>query len=174
MPLWAGLVQPEEVSRETSLPKEVVDAPSLEALKARLDGAPGSLTWWVAALPTPRGWRWVGFEVPSNANHSVIFKQKRHKVNMSRVHLNHGIQGSHSILPHAQKHDKAYQFSYQISAENHDVHVRARKTCSRTWIQDGWSTHKMLYVQTLIWWCQFCGKISSLTFQDLIKDFVLS
>jgi len=28
-----------------------VDAPSLEACKARLDGALGSLSWWVAALP---------------------------------------------------------------------------------------------------------------------------
>ena len=27
-------------------------APSLEALKARLDGALGSLSWWGAALPT--------------------------------------------------------------------------------------------------------------------------
>ena len=32
------------------LPKEVVDAPSLEAFKARLDVALGSLVWWLAAL----------------------------------------------------------------------------------------------------------------------------
>ena len=32
------------------LPKEVVDAPSLEAFKARLDVAPGSLVWWLATL----------------------------------------------------------------------------------------------------------------------------
>ena len=32
------------------LPKEVVDAPSLEAFKARLDVALGSLGWWVATL----------------------------------------------------------------------------------------------------------------------------
>ena len=30
------------------LPKEAVDAPSLEALKARLDVALGSLVWWLA------------------------------------------------------------------------------------------------------------------------------
>jgi len=30
----------------------VVGAPSLEALKARSDGALGSLSWWGAALPT--------------------------------------------------------------------------------------------------------------------------
>ena len=32
------------------LPKEVVDAPSLEAFKARLDVALGSLVWWMATL----------------------------------------------------------------------------------------------------------------------------
>ena len=32
------------------LPKEVLDAPSLEAFKARLDVAPGSLVWWLATL----------------------------------------------------------------------------------------------------------------------------
>ena len=33
------------------LPKEVVDAPSLEAFKARLDVALGSLVWWFVSLP---------------------------------------------------------------------------------------------------------------------------
>jgi len=32
------------------LPKEVVDAPSLEAFKARPDVALGSLVWWLATL----------------------------------------------------------------------------------------------------------------------------
>ena len=32
--------------------QRTVDAPSLEAFKARLDGAQGSLSWWVAALHT--------------------------------------------------------------------------------------------------------------------------
>ena len=32
------------------LPKEVVDAPSLEAFKARLDVALGSLIWWLVTL----------------------------------------------------------------------------------------------------------------------------
>ena len=54
------------------LPIEAVGAPSLEVLKARLDGALGSLSCWVAALPTAQGWGWVGFEVPSNPNRSVI------------------------------------------------------------------------------------------------------
>jgi len=33
------------------LPKKAVDAPSLEAFKARLDVALGSLVWWLATLP---------------------------------------------------------------------------------------------------------------------------
>ena len=37
------------------LPKEVVDAPSLEAFKARLDVALGSLVWWWANLHIAEG-----------------------------------------------------------------------------------------------------------------------
>ena len=37
------------------LPKEVVDAPSLQALKVRLDVALGSLVWWLATLHTAGG-----------------------------------------------------------------------------------------------------------------------
>jgi len=33
------------------LPREAVDAPSLEAIKARLDGDLGSLIWWEATSP---------------------------------------------------------------------------------------------------------------------------
>ena len=32
------------------MPKEAVDAPSLETFKARLDVALGSLVWWLATL----------------------------------------------------------------------------------------------------------------------------
>ena len=42
-------------------------ASSLEAFKARLDGALGNLSWWVAALPMAGGWGWVGFKVPNNS-----------------------------------------------------------------------------------------------------------
>ena len=38
-----------------SLPREVVDAPSLKAFKARLDVALGSLVWWFATLHTAGG-----------------------------------------------------------------------------------------------------------------------
>ena len=41
------------------------------AVKARLDGALGSLSWWVA-LPVSGGWNWVSFKVPSRPNRSVI------------------------------------------------------------------------------------------------------
>jgi len=37
------------------LPKEAVDAPSLEASKARLDVALGSLVWWLATLHIAEG-----------------------------------------------------------------------------------------------------------------------
>jgi len=38
------------------LPREAVGAPSMEAFKARLDGALGS---WVAALPVQGAWGWL-------------------------------------------------------------------------------------------------------------------
>ena len=43
------------VTHWNRLPKEVVDAPSLEALKARLDVALGSLVWWLATLYIAEG-----------------------------------------------------------------------------------------------------------------------
>jgi len=42
------------------LTREAVDAPSLEMHKTRLDGALGSLSWWVAASPK-RGLELNGF-----------------------------------------------------------------------------------------------------------------
>ena len=38
------------VTHWNRLPKEAVDAPSLEAFKARLDVALGGLLWWLATL----------------------------------------------------------------------------------------------------------------------------
>ena len=37
------------------LPREAVDAPSLEVFKARLDGALGNLVWWEVSLPMAVG-----------------------------------------------------------------------------------------------------------------------
>ena len=50
--------------------------PSVEVLKARLDGALGSLGWYemgrLVALPVEGGWSSMILEVPSNPSHSVI------------------------------------------------------------------------------------------------------
>ena len=54
------------------LPRKAVDVPSLEALKARLDGILGSLRWWGSALPKEVCWNWVVFKMPSIPSHSVI------------------------------------------------------------------------------------------------------
>ena len=43
------------VTHWNRLPKEIVDAPSLEAFKARLDVALGSLALWLAILPMAVG-----------------------------------------------------------------------------------------------------------------------
>ena len=41
------------------LPKEAVDAPSLQAFKARLDVALDSLVWWLVTLYIAVGWNWM-------------------------------------------------------------------------------------------------------------------
>ena len=61
------------------LPREAVAVPSLKTFKARLDGALGSLIWWVAALPMAEGWNWMIFKVPSNLSHSMIQYKKRRR-----------------------------------------------------------------------------------------------
>ena len=43
------------VTHWNRLPEEAVDAPSLEAFKATLDVALGSLLWWLATLHTAGG-----------------------------------------------------------------------------------------------------------------------
>jgi len=54
------------------LPKEVVDAPFLEAFKARLDVALGSLVWWLATLHIAGGWNEMSIVVFFNPGHSMI------------------------------------------------------------------------------------------------------
>ena len=46
-----------------SLPRETVDAPSLEVFKARLDGVWSNLVWWEVSLPMAEGW---GLDVQSS------------------------------------------------------------------------------------------------------------
>ena len=58
--------------RWNRLPKEAVDAPSLEAFKARLDVALGSLVWWLATLHIAGGWNWVVIAVLFNPGRSMI------------------------------------------------------------------------------------------------------
>jgi len=57
------------------LPKEAVHAPSLEAFKARLDVALGSMGWWLATLHTAGGWNWMISVLLFNPGHSVILRK---------------------------------------------------------------------------------------------------
>jgi len=54
------------------LPKEAVDAPSLQAFKARLDVALGSLGCWLVTLHIAGGWNCMSIVVLCNPGHSVI------------------------------------------------------------------------------------------------------
>ena len=54
------------------LPKEAVDAPSLEAFKARLDGALGSPGWRLATLHIAGGLKLDEHCGPFQARHSII------------------------------------------------------------------------------------------------------
>ena len=62
------------VRHRNRLPREVVNVPSLEAFKARLDGAVSNLVWWEASLPIAGGWNEMVLKVPSNPNHSMILR----------------------------------------------------------------------------------------------------
>jgi len=54
------------------LPKEAVDAPSLEAFKARLDVALGSPVCWLATLHIAGGWNYMIIVVLLNPGHSMV------------------------------------------------------------------------------------------------------
>jgi len=49
-----------------------VDAPSLQAFKARLDVALGSLGCWLVTLHTAGGWNWMSTVGLFNPGHSII------------------------------------------------------------------------------------------------------
>jgi len=53
-------------------PKEAVDAPSLEAFKARLDVALGSLGCWLVALHIAGGWNWMSIVILFNPGHPMV------------------------------------------------------------------------------------------------------
>jgi len=66
------------VTHWNMLPKEVVDAPSLEAFKARLNVALGSLVWWLATLRIAAGLKLdehCGLFQPRPFYDSMIFSQ---------------------------------------------------------------------------------------------------
>ena len=54
------------------LPKEAVDTSSLQAFKARLDVALGSLGCWLATLHIAGGWNHMSIVVLFNPGHSMI------------------------------------------------------------------------------------------------------
>ena len=61
------------VTHWNRLPREVVDCPSLEAFKARLDGAVSNLVQREVSLPTAGGLEEMILKVPSNPNHSMTY-----------------------------------------------------------------------------------------------------
>ena len=54
------------------LPRKAVDAPSLEVVKASLDGALDSLILWAATLPRAGGWNWMILKVAFNPSQSMV------------------------------------------------------------------------------------------------------
>jgi len=60
------------VTHWNKLSKEVVDAPSLQAFKARLDVALGSLVCWLATLHIAGGLKLDDYCGPFNPGHSMI------------------------------------------------------------------------------------------------------
>ena len=67
------MFHPEGGDALNRLPKEAVDAPSLEAFKARLDVALGSLGCWLATLHIAgRGWNWMVIVVLFNPGYFMI------------------------------------------------------------------------------------------------------
>ena len=54
------------------MPKEAVDAPSLQAFKARLDVALGSLVCWLVTLHIAGGWNWMSIMVLFNPGLSMV------------------------------------------------------------------------------------------------------
>ena len=77
------------VTHWNRLPKEVVDAPTLEAFKAGLDVALGSLVWWLATLHMAGGLKLddrCGPFQPRLFYDSMILQEgkKKHKVKQKK------------------------------------------------------------------------------------------
>ena len=68
MRCWEETLYSESSEALAQPARGAVGAPSLEAFKARLDGALGSLSCWVAALPTAEGrYGWALRFLPTQA-----------------------------------------------------------------------------------------------------------
>jgi len=67
----SSFFHPEGGEALNRLPKEAVDAPSLQAVKARLDVALGSLVCWLATLHIAGGWNWMSIVVLFTPGHSM-------------------------------------------------------------------------------------------------------
>lgn len=52
--------------------REAMGSPSLEGLKASLDGALDSLILWAATLPRAGGWNWMILKVAFNPSQSMV------------------------------------------------------------------------------------------------------
>jgi len=57
---------------QRSASHSTVGAPSLQAFKARLDVALGSLDCWLATLHIAGGWNWMSIVVPFNPGHPMM------------------------------------------------------------------------------------------------------
>ena len=73
--------------------REVVDAPSLEALKVSLDRVLGSQIEWLATLFMAGIWSSMIFKVPSNPRHSIILYGETSPEQMSWRHPRRGWMG---------------------------------------------------------------------------------
>jgi len=69
--VWSQWEDSEGGDALNRLPKEAVDAPSLQTFKARLDVALGSLVCWLATLHIAGGWNWMSIVVLFNPGHSM-------------------------------------------------------------------------------------------------------
>ena len=66
-----GEIQPRDMEHRRDQ-YMAVDAPYLQAFKARLDVALGSLGCWLATLHIAGGWNWVSTVLLFNPGHSRI------------------------------------------------------------------------------------------------------
>ena len=90
------------VTRWNRLPKEAVDASSLEAFRARLDVDLGSLVWWLVTLHIAGGWNSMCIVILFNPGHYDpvnVFDLCAYKRSSSVGYLLYS-QGCHMVRKH--------------------------------------------------------------------------